>query len=114
VAKPIQIKAGSILINSELFMRFKMMAIATIAMFAVPALAQTSDTAPAPKPKKEKKVCRSNPPLPGSNMRSSTCHTKDEWAKIDASGVDPDGNGAIPGARSSGGLETGSRGLSAH
>src|SRR5947208_316373 len=97
-------------------MRFKMMAAAAIAALAVPAFAQTAPAAdtPAPKPKKEKKICRSNPPQPGSNMRSSTCHSKDDWAKIDASGVDPDGNGAIPGARSSGGLDTGSGGLNAH
>ena len=96
-------------------MRFKMMAAAAVAILAVPALAQTAPAtdAPAPKPKKEKKLCRSNPPQPGSNLRSSTCHTKDEWAKIDASGVDPDNDGS-PNARSSGGLDTGAGGLGAH
>jgi hypothetical protein len=97
-------------------MRFKMMAVATIAMLAVPAFAQTAPAtdAPPPKPKKEKKICRSNPPQPGSNMRTSTCHTKDEWAKIDAGGVDPDGNAPIPGVRSSGGIDTGMGGSGAH
>lgn len=94
-------------------MRFKMMAAAAIVVLAVPTFAQTGD--PAPKPKKVKKECRALPPQPGSNMRSSLCHTKDEWAKIDASGVDPDDDrGANPSARSSGGLTTGAGGAGAH
>ena len=37
----------------------------------------------APKPPKEKKVCRSEA-VTGSIMARSTCHTKAEWAEIDS------------------------------
>jgi hypothetical protein len=98
-------------------MRLKMMAAAGLVLLAVPALAQTGDTAPqqAPKPKKEKKICRPLEPLPGSNMRRSSCHTKDEWAKIDGTGVDPnEDRGPMPGVRSGDGVTSGTGSSDAH
>jgi len=98
-------------------MRFKMMAAASIAALAIPAFAQTSDPAPqpTPKPKKEKKICRPLEPYPGSNMMRSSCHTKDEWAKIDGTGVDPDvNNGPLPGVRSGDGVTSGTGASGAH
>ena len=94
-------------------MRFKMMAAAGLALLTIPAFAQTGDT--APKPKKEKKICRPLEPFPGSNMMRSSCHTKDEWAKIDGTGVDPNAERApMPGVRSGGGLTSGSGASDAH
>lgn len=64
-------------------MRFKMMALAATVSVALPAVAQTADSA-APTPKKEKKVCRRLDQT-GSILGSRpTCHTKEEWASIDA------------------------------
>jgi len=64
-------------------MRFKMMALAAATLFTVPALAQTTTDAPA-KPVKEKKVCRRLEQT-GSILGSTpVCHTKSEWAQIDA------------------------------
>ena len=69
----------------------------------------------APKPKKEKKICRPLEPLPGSNMRRSSCHTKDEWAKIDGTGVDPnEDRGPMPGVRSGDGVTSGTGSSDAH
>ena len=66
-------------------MRFKMMAAAGMVLWTIPAFAQTADTAPAPKPKKEKKICRRGDAPTGSILGASvTCHTKSEWDKIDA------------------------------
>jgi hypothetical protein len=66
-------------------MRFTMMALAAV-MLPGPALAQTADsTAAAPKPKKEKKICRADETRTGSNMVRMACHTQAEWAKIDVS-----------------------------
>ena len=96
-------------------MRFKMMAAAGFVLLAIPAFAQTGDTAPSPKPKKEKKICRPLEPLPGSNMMRSPCHTKDEWAKIDGAGVDPNAERApMPGVRSGNGITSGSGASDAH
>lgn len=64
-------------------MRFKMLALAAAVSFTMPAVAQTVDSA-TPAPKKEKKVCRRLDQT-GSILGSRpTCHTKDEWAAIDA------------------------------
>jgi hypothetical protein len=64
-------------------MRFKMMVLAAAVSVTLPAVAQTADPA-APSPKKEKKVCRRLDQT-GSILGSRpTCHTKDEWASIDA------------------------------
>jgi hypothetical protein len=64
-------------------MRFKMMALVAAVAFTVPAVAQTADAAAAA-PKKEKKVCRRLDQT-GSILGSRpTCHTKEEWASIDA------------------------------
>ena len=64
-------------------MRFKLMALAATVSFAMPAIAQTADS-DKPAPKKEKKVCRRLDQT-GSILGSRpTCHTKDEWASIDA------------------------------
>lgn len=51
---------------------------------AVPSalLAQEAAPAPAAKPAKEKKICRSEEAT-GSIMVKRVCHTKDEWAAID-------------------------------
>jgi len=67
-------------------MRFKLMALAATVSFAGPAVAQTDATPPAPAaaPVKEKKVCRRLDQT-GSILGSRpTCHTKSEWAQIDA------------------------------
>jgi len=48
------------------------------------ALHAQTDPAPAPaKPIKEKKICRQED-VTGSIMMARTCHTKEEWAQIDA------------------------------
>lgn len=51
-------------------------------LVAYPALAQDTPM-PAPKPVREKKICRSEI-VTGSMMRQSTCHTRAEWSDIDA------------------------------
>jgi hypothetical protein len=51
-------------------------------LLAYPALVQDTPT-PAPKPVYEKKICRSEI-VTGSMMRQSTCHSRAEWADIDA------------------------------
>lgn len=66
-------------------MRFKKMALIATVALAAPAFAQTAPaTDPAaPKPVKEKKICRREAQT-GSILGSpSVCHTKAEWAKID-------------------------------
>ena len=66
-------------------MHFKMMACATAMLLAAPAIAQTATDAPAPKPAKEKKICRRGDAPTGSILGASAiCHTKTEWDKIDA------------------------------
>lgn len=77
-------------------MRFTIMALAAV-MLAGPAIAQTEgSTAPAPKPKKEKKICRADAAPTGSNMVRMACHTQAEWAKIgesDSGGVSSSASG---------------------
>ena len=67
-------------------MRLTIIALAAV-MLAGPAFAQTSDSTatPAPKPKKEKKICRADETRTGSNMVRMTCLTQTEWAKVDGS-----------------------------
>jgi hypothetical protein len=79
-------------------MRFKMMALVAAAAIALPATAQTDTSAPTAKPKKEKKICRSEPAMTGSNMARSICKTKSEWAVSDGTG---DGQTSSNGVRSS-------------
>jgi predicted secreted protein len=57
--------------------------LATAGLFAGLSLLAGPALADAPKPPKEKKVCRSVA-VTGSIMSRSTCHTKDEWTQIDA------------------------------
>ena len=65
-------------------MRFAIVA-AVAVLLAVPAVAQTADsTAPAPKPKKEKKICRKGEPNSYSHMTPSICRTQAEWDRDDA------------------------------
>ena len=79
-------------------MRFKMMALVAAAVIALPAAAQTDATVPVAKPKKEKKICRTEPAAAGSNMSRSICKTKADWAALDGIGDKPTLSG---GARSS-------------
>ena len=65
-------------------MRFTMMALVAATAFSVPALAQTTTDAPAPKPVKEKKVCRRLEQTGSILGSAAICHTKSEWAQIDA------------------------------
>ncbi len=82
-------------------MRFKMMAIVATALLVTPAFAQTEPVAPAasdapvPKPKKEKKICRTEEALTGSNMPRVTCRTAAQWAKSDANGGDMDSSAGV-------------------
>jgi hypothetical protein len=78
-------------------MRFKMMALVAAAVIALPAAAQTDATVPVAKPKKERKICRTEPAMTGSNMSRSTCKTKAEWARLDGMG---DGQTSSNGVRS--------------
>ena len=60
-------------------MRFAIVA-AVAVLFAVPAAGQTAEsTAPAPKPKKEKKICRKGEANSYSHMTPSICRTQAEW-----------------------------------
>ena len=66
-------------------MHFKMMAFAAAMLLAAPAVAQTATDAPAPKPVKEKKICRRDGAPTGSILGGAAiCHTKTEWDKIDS------------------------------
>ena len=66
-------------------MHFKMMAFVPAMLFVAPAIAQTATDAAAPAPVKEKKICRRDGPATGSILGGHvTCHTKTEWAGIDA------------------------------
>jgi len=66
-------------------MRFKMMACVVAVSVAVPALAQETTTSDsAPKPVKEKKICRREAQTGSILGSAAICHTKAEWAKIDA------------------------------
>lgn len=52
------------------------------ALIAIPAFAQDTSP-PVPKPVREKKICRSQT-VTGSMLSPTICHTKTEWADIDA------------------------------
>jgi hypothetical protein len=66
-------------------MYFKMMAFVPAMLFIAPAIAQTATDAPAPKPVKEKKICRRGDAPTGSILgAAAVCHTKTEWDRIDA------------------------------
>jgi len=66
-------------------MHFKLIAFAATMSLAAPAVAQTGTDAPAPKPVKEKKICRRGGPATGSILSApATCHTKAEWDRIDS------------------------------
>lgn len=68
-------------------MRFAIVAAAAV-LFAVPAMGQSADpTAPAPKPKKEKKICRKGEPNSYSHMTPSICRTQAEWDRDTSNGV---------------------------
>ncbi|MDQ0249314.1 Spy/CpxP family protein refolding chaperone [Sphingomonas kyeonggiensis] len=61
---------------------------AALLALSAPALAQQTDTAPAPaSPVKEKKICRALD-VTGSIMSKRTCHTREEWRQIDDSNGD--------------------------
>ena len=65
-------------------MRFKMIAFVAAMSLTVPAFAQTATDA-APKPVKEKKICRRGGPATGSILSApAICHTKSEWERIDS------------------------------
>jgi predicted secreted protein len=85
----------------ELVMRFKMMACVAAMSFAIPAMAQT-DTA-APKPVKEKKVCRREAVTGSIIGTRSVCHTKTEWAAIDAANAG-NAEGELTRGRQQGGI----------
>jgi hypothetical protein len=69
----------------ELLMRFKTMAFAAAVSLAAPVFAQSATDAPAPKPAKEKKICRRGGPATGSILSApAICHTKSEWDRIDS------------------------------
>ena len=61
----------------------KLSYVAFAVSFAVAAPALADNSSDAAKPPKEKKVCRSEP-VTGSIVFRSICHTRDEWASIDA------------------------------
>lgn len=66
-------------------MRFNTMAFVAAMIIAAPAIAQTAPAADsAPKPVKEKKICRRETTTGSIIGARSTCHTKSEWAAIDA------------------------------
>jgi hypothetical protein len=68
-------------------MRFAIGAAAAV-LFAVPAMAQTADsTASAPKPKKEKKICRKAEANSYSHMTPSICRTQAEWDRDTSNGA---------------------------
>ena len=58
--------------------------IATLLLGLATLAPQTApDAAASPKPAKEKRICRSEVPT-GSTLPTHICHTKAEWAEIDA------------------------------
>ena len=64
-------------------MRFKMMMLVAAASFPLPVLAQTAPTgATASKP--DKKICRRIEVTGSIVPYKSVCHTRSEWASIDA------------------------------
>lgn len=61
----------------------KLMTLAALCAFSVGLNAQATPAPGAEKPVKEKKICRQED-VTGSIMMARTCHTKEEWAEIDA------------------------------
>jgi predicted secreted protein len=57
--------------------------LAALAAFVIATPALADETAPAPKPEKERKICRSAVAT-GSIMARRTCRTKAEWDEFDA------------------------------
>jgi hypothetical protein len=66
-------------------MRFTISTLILGLIVTAPAMAQTNETAPqpVPAPKKEKKICRSEPVTGSILGGKSTCHTQAEWVQID-------------------------------
>jgi len=66
-------------------MHFNKMAFIAALSLAAPAFAQTAPASDStPKPVKEKKICRRETTTGSIIGARSTCHTKSEWAAIDA------------------------------
>ena len=67
-------------------MRFNTMAFVAAMSLAAPAFAQTAPATDSatPKPVKEKKICRREAQAGSILGGTSVCHTKADWAKIDA------------------------------
>jgi len=61
----------------------KLMTLAALCAFSSALYAQAAPAPAAEKPVKEKKICRQED-VTGSIMMARTCHTKEEWAQIDA------------------------------
>ena len=61
----------------------KLMTLAALCTVPGTLYAQPEPAAAAVKPVKEKKICRQED-VTGSIMMARTCHTKEEWAQIDA------------------------------
>jgi len=61
----------------------KLMTLAALCTLSGALYAQTAPAPAATKPVKEKKICRQED-VTGSIMMARTCHTKEEWARIDA------------------------------
>jgi predicted secreted protein len=61
----------------------KLMTLAALCAFSTALYAQAAPAPAAEKPVKEKKICRQED-VTGSIMMARTCHTKEEWAQIDA------------------------------
>jgi len=59
---------------------FSVLMLASEPAAAAPVAVAPSATAPAAAPKKEKKICKTDPESdPGSHMVKTTCHTQAEW-----------------------------------
>lgn len=72
-------------------MRFKLMTFVAATVLTVPAIGQTTGSAvPPPKPKKEKKICRSAEANSYSRMAPVVCRTKAEWDRNPTVGKDGD------------------------
>lgn len=84
-------------------MRFTMLALAAAVSFTLPAVAQTAPaptTDAKPTPPKDKKICRRYSVTGSIVSTRSECHTKADWAAIDATndrGVDDTLGSARPG-----------------
>ena len=61
----------------------KFMMLAALCTLPTALYAQAAPAPATEKPVKEKKICRQED-VTGSIMMARTCHTKEEWAQIDA------------------------------